>query len=112
MIWSKEHLQSLNETSLSRDVLIPLFKAMGFKDVTYHHGGSLEQGKDIVMWRSEPPRERVNYAVVVKADRISGNVNSAGAVLTQIKQSIGAPYINKKTHEEYKISHCIVVTSQ
>jgi hypothetical protein len=111
MIWSKQHLQSLDEHTLSTRLLVPLFEAMGFQNVTFHHGGILEQGKDLVMWRAEIPRDRVNYAVVVKADRIAGTVASTGAVYTQVKQSFGAPYIDKKTHEEVIINHCFVVSS-
>jgi hypothetical protein len=112
MIWSKEHLQSFDEKTLSTKVLISLFEAMKFRDVTFHHGGALEQGKDLVMWRSEAPRERVNYAVIVKIERISGSVASAGGVLTQIKQAFGMPFIDKKTHEEFRVNHCFIVTSR
>ena len=60
-------LKALKEDKLRAEVLIPLFRAMGFRDVFEHHGGSLEQGKDIVMWKPEELRHRVNYAIVVKA---------------------------------------------
>jgi hypothetical protein len=50
------------EDQLQKEVLVPLFNAMGFKDVTIHQGRS-ELGKDIVMWKPGDLGERVNYAV-------------------------------------------------
>ena len=48
----KERIREMNEADLSTEVLIPLLRAMGFRDVTYCHGGSAEQGKDITCWKS------------------------------------------------------------
>ncbi|MCK4414398.1 MAG: hypothetical protein KAY32_12725 [Candidatus Eisenbacteria sp.] len=112
MIWSREQLASLKEKPLQEAVLVPLFEAMGYQDVHLRHGGILEQGKDIVMWQDEGLKGRVNYAVVVKAVRITGSVASAGQVLTQVKQSFAAPYVDRATHEERRIHYCLVVTSR
>jgi len=48
---TKQHLQNMKEADLRIQVLIPLFKAMGFKDVSHYHGGTGEQGKDITRSR-------------------------------------------------------------
>jgi hypothetical protein len=55
-----ESLQSLNESELRENILIPLFKKMGYKDVRHWHGGILEQGKDSVMWKEGNLGERLN----------------------------------------------------
>ena len=51
---TRDQLLEMDESRLRRDVLIPLFREMGFKDVFEYHGHAMEQGKDIVMWMSKP----------------------------------------------------------
>ena len=59
MVLTKELLNELDETDLRTKVLIPLFQAMGFRDVFHYHGGVLEHGKDIVMWKSDDLEQRI-----------------------------------------------------
>jgi hypothetical protein len=95
MALTRSELAELDETRMRTRVLIPLFKAMGFRDIEHYHGGSQEHGKDIIMWRPEGLRERVNYGVVVKAKRVSGKASgtsSAGEVRIQIEQCFDKPY--------------------
>ena len=76
-------------------MLIPLFKAMGFKDVSHYHGGTGEQGKDITMWQANVLGDREYYAVVVKAGRITGEAKgkgSAAEVQMQIAQAFGSKF--------------------
>jgi hypothetical protein len=113
---SRELFDHMNEVPLQKDVLIPLFRAMGFHDVKHYHGGPNELGKDIVMWREEELRERVNYGVVVKAEKITGQAsgakNSANEVLFQIQQALNEPYPDLSTGEEQWIQRCLVVSSK
>lgn len=109
-MWTREYIESLDEKILCLEVLVPLFTAMGYRDVDFVGGGSLEQGKDIVMWKPDPPRDRVDYAVVVKAEKITGQTKS-GTVSTQVKQCFGRPYEDPSTHEKRDINYCFVVTS-
>lgn len=51
MIYTQEQIDAMSEAQLREIVLIPLFRAMKFREVTHFHGGTLEQGKDIVMWK-------------------------------------------------------------
>ena len=60
MALMRSELAALNEAELCLRVLIPLFKAMNFRDVHHYHGGSQEHDKDIVMWESGRLRERAN----------------------------------------------------
>src|SRR5215813_13079058 len=112
MAFTKDQLCKMDEGQLREDVLIPLFRAMGFRDVFHYHGGDQEQGKDIVMWKEETVRERVNYAVVVKSKKISGKAtgnSSAGEVCTQIQQCFGRSYLDPISGEEKRVNHCYVV---
>ena len=107
-------LQTLPEAKLREDVLVPLFKAMGFRDVVHWHGGSMEQGKDIVMWKSGDLSERVNYAVVVVAERVSGQATGAGSaakVATQIQQAFGSRFRDAISGTEQMVNKVWVVSS-
>ena len=107
--WTREAIASLREDDFSRTVLVPLFQAMGYRDVRFFGGGALEQGKDIVMWRDEPVRGRVNIAVVVKAVPITGEAVT-GRVIDQLRQAFGKPFLDTATHVEQQVSECFVVT--
>src|SRR6185369_4726064 len=114
MALSREQLLKLDEDTLRRDVLIPLLRRMGYKDVVHEHGGILEQGKDLVMWRPEDFGARTNLAFVVKATRVSGKASgkgSAGEASTQIQQAFGATFLDSVTGEEQRVHRCWLVSS-
>jgi len=112
MIWTREQLLALNEAELRDQVLIPLFKAMGYQDVRSHHGGPLEQGKDLVMWRVDNFGTRRNSAVVAKAERIGGSASTlAGTALTQIHQALGSTFLDEVTREEHRVHEVLLVNS-
>ena len=115
MALTKDDIASMSEAELRQRVLMPLFEAMGYNDVFEYHFGPQEQGKDIVMWKAETIRERVNYSVVAKAERISGQAvgrGSAGEVTMQILETFGAPYQDPRASEHQHVDWCIVVSSQ
>lgn len=115
MLIDKKQLEGLSEDELRRKVLIPLFKKMGFRDVEHYHGGTGEQGKDIVMWRPDSFDNRENYAVVAKRGSISGKASggsgSASEIANQIRQSFRDPYTDPKGTGDQKVHKCIVVAS-
>lgn len=104
----------MKEDQLQKEVLVPLFVAMGFQDVTIYQGAS-ELGKDIVMWKPGDLGERVNYAVVAKARKVSGKAagtSSAAEVRFQIEQAFGNPWPDTKTTEMRRVERCFVVCSK
>lgn len=107
---SLEKLRTLSEADLRRIVLLPLFRAMGFSDVTEVHG-SRELGKDIVMWKEDPVQDRINYAVVVKAQQVKTGARSTD-VARQIRESLGSAYTDPISLEEKEIHRVIVAASQ
>ncbi len=114
MTLSKDQLRELDEAALRRDVLLPLFRAMGFGDVFEYHGGVLEQGKDIVMWKAGEFGERTNYAVVVKATKVTGQATgkgSANEICFQLQQALGSSYNDPRTGEKRTADCCIVVSN-
>jgi hypothetical protein len=107
-----EQLKNMPESELREKILIPMFSAMGFQDVYEYHGGPGEQGKDIVMWKLGALHDRVNYAVVVKAKKISGKAagtSSANEVEFQIRQAFATPFTDRVTTEDRPVHQCIVV---
>lgn len=110
-----KQIAQMKEAQFQTEVLIPLFKAMKFRAITNYGGGSLELGKDLVMWREEDLRERVNYGVVIKARTISGKATgkgSANEVYFQIKQCFDAPFCDLTSTEEQRVHRCWVVCSK
>jgi len=104
----------MKEKELQRDVLVPLFEAWGFRDVEVHQG-TTEAGKDLVMWRPGDLRERLNYAVVVKAKPISGKAagkSSAAEVRFQIEQAFSSEWYDSKTTKVQRADRCFVVCSK
>lgn len=110
-MWTPEYIRALKEDDLSRSVLIPLFEAMGYRDVRFHGGGVLEQGKDLTMWLEHEPSGRKNFAAVVKAVAITGEASTA-MTISQLRQAFAVPFRDSVTGAEVPVHECFVVTSK
>jgi predicted NACHT family NTPase len=105
-------LQGLSEDRLRKEVLIPLFRAMKFKDVIEYHG-TAEKGKDIIYYTEDSFGDRSYTSVVVKKTTITGAVGKKGnakEILFQIEQSFDEPYTDVYGLKELVIDKCVVVT--
>lgn len=113
MRFTRDEIQRVKEAELRLKVLKPLLEKLGFNDVFHSHGVS-EKGKDFVMWKLGELGERINYAVVAKAERITGKADtrpgSAGNVAVQIRQAFGSTYLDRVTSEEQRVHQCWVIT--
>jgi hypothetical protein len=116
MILTKDAVQQMSEDVLCKEVLIPLLRAMNFRDVTFVHGGSAEQGKDIVCWKEDELGTRQNIAIVAKAIKVSGKAKVAkgttGEIVTQIQQCFGEPFLDPITAAPQPVHLCWIVTNQ
>ena len=84
-----EYFQKLSESELTKDVLIPLFKTMGFLKVDYH-GGPYEKGKDLIMWKNDVLDNNELTVVQVKKWKISASSSSKfsfSEVVNQLQQA-------------------------
>lgn len=111
---TKAAITAMRESELRTEVLIPLFREMGFQDVEHYHGGLEEQGKDIIMWMPDAIRRRITYGVVVKAGKISGKASgksSAAEISFQIDQCLGSKFHDPLTLRTYPVDRCLVVAS-
>ena len=109
----KIKIQKLREDQFRKNVLIPLFKSMGFNDVRDNHG-TTERGKDII-FRSVTPwgYAEVSAAVVTKED-ITGNVsddNFALRVLDQVRMALRQEYNDIYTGKKTKVDRCLVISA-
>ena len=116
-MFTKQQVQTMPEDELQETVLLPLLRAMKFRDVYKHHGGVNEKGKDIVCWYEHPfLGNRRNLALVVKARPISGKAAidqaTAGEITMQINQCFGKPYNDPITGEEQSVHECWVVSNK
>ena len=115
MIFTKEQVSKMKEEEFQNAVLIPLFRKMGFRDVKRFDGGNLERGKDIVMWKPSDLGQRLNYGVVVKAVKITGNAKTTeGAmnVLNQVRQMLKNRYLNPVNGRQERIQRCFIACSK
>ena len=111
---TRSEVEAMSEEDLREKVVVPLLERMGFRDVFVYHGGVLEQGKDVVMWKPGELGERRHFAVVLKATRVSGQASgssSAATVKTQIEQAFGTDYLDPITNEAVFAGECWAVNS-
>ncbi len=114
-MFTKDQISKMKEEEFQNSVLIPLFRKMGFHDVKRFDGGNLERGKDIVMWKPSELGQRLNFGVVVKAVKITGNAKtSEGAmnVLNQVRQMLKNTYLNPVNGSHERIQRCFVACSK
>lgn len=110
-----EHwVSELDEDKFRKLVLLPLFKALGYHNVIHYHGGPKELGKDIVMWKKEDFQERINYAVIVKAGKLTGSVSGKGSVseiATQVRQALNSTFTDEDTLQLQSINRCLIAVN-
>jgi transcriptional regulator with XRE-family HTH domain len=111
----RENLTTMDEQTLRRDVLSPLFRAMQYEHPTETHGGALEQGKDFVLWERSRSGAIQCIGVVVKSGNITGSATggsgTAATVATQIRQCLGRSWPHPTTHVEMPVNRCWVIAS-
>lgn len=100
-----------NEEKYTIDVLLPLFRTMGFIDVKYNHGNR-EFGKDITFSEIDKFGVRRNYGIQVKAGDVSGSVGSdIDNIIAQIEDAFSMPYVEITSREKRYVSDFIIAIS-
>lgn len=87
------HLLKLSEPDLTQAIVIPLFRAMKYTTVEYHHGPS-EKGRDVICKRIDDLGEwEVSVAQVKRIDpnARSTSKSSFTAIVTQLSQALEIP---------------------
>jgi len=86
-------LQMLSEKDLVENVLIPVFKAIGFNAVE-DHGGPDELGKDLICWRMDELGDTevaVAQVKLYKPSRKAADKRSFSEIVTQLSQASETP---------------------
>lgn len=107
-----EYLQNLKETELMRNVLIPLFEAMGFSNVRFTHGPR-DLGLDVVLELENFLGEKEFIGVLVEIGAIHGSAVRSGSVINLIGQCemlFGRGYDDPFDGARKKISKMLIIT--
>jgi hypothetical protein len=100
-----------NEIRFTVEVLLPLFRNMGFVDVKYNYG-TREFGKDVTFSEIDKFGVRRNYGVQVKAGNLSGEAGSEiDKIIAQIGDAFSMPYLNTTSREKRYIHDLIIAIS-
>lgn len=110
-VYSYDEMSALKEDQFRIRVLLPLLKAMGYNHVRDWHGGSAEQGKDLLCWWTDSLGHRRNLAIVAKAVNRGHNSQKQDAV-AQVTQTFTIPFFDKTTGDEQVVHGCWIVTNK
>ncbi len=97
-------LISLKEDDFTKEILKPLFEAMGYERVDFN-GGSYERGRDLIAQRRIPPRKEM-YTVYVQSKKIGNIQNTSGAaklsqLIHQLRQCCTTGILDFEGHKIY-----------
>jgi len=103
-------LQKLDEKTLTKQFLIPLYESegMGCRNVRYTHR-KLEFGKDIIYYKEDEYGNRIYTGVQVK--RIKITVNKLDNILRQIYEAFGEPFTDLSDGNKKALDRFVVLTS-
>jgi hypothetical protein len=100
-----------DESIFTLEILLPLFRSMGFMDVKYNHS-KREFGKDVTFSEIDKFGVRRNYGVQAKAGDLSGKAGSdIDKIIAQIDDAFEMPYIDTTSREKRFISDLIIAIS-
>lgn len=100
-----------DEPNFTIELLLPLFRNMGFIDVKYNHS-KREFGKDVTFSKIDEFGVRRNYGVQVKAGDLSGEAGAEiDKIIAQIDDAFKMSYIDTTSKETRFISDLIVAIS-
>ena len=102
-------LQELNEKSLRKRFLIPLFsEGMKCKNVRETHG-IFEHGIDILYYREDEFGERIYSGAQVKAEKITKS--NIPEILCQINDALGGSFTDLCSGEKINVKRIVLMTS-
>ena len=111
------YLDKSSEDELIEDVLMPLFRQLGFQRITVagHKDKALEYGKDIWMRYTLPTQHVLYFGVQAKRDKLdaagagrSGNSNIA-EILNQTTMMLGHEIFDPESNRRVLVDHAFIV---
>jgi hypothetical protein len=110
-------LDKTSEDDLIQDVLLPLFRQLGFHRVTAagHKDKALEYGKDVWMRYTLPTRHVLYFGLQAKRDKLdaagmskNGTAN-VGEILNQVTMMLGHEIFDPETSRRVLVDHAFIV---
>ena len=111
------YLNKASEDELIEEVLLPLFRQLGFHRVTAvgHKDKALEYGKDIWMRYKLPTQHVLYFGLQAKRDKLdAAGMSKAGTanvseILNQVTMMLGHEIFNSETSRRVLIDHAFIV---
>lgn len=109
------YLVTASEDELIEEVLLPLFRQLGFKRITAagHKDKALEYGKDVWMKFTLPTMHTLYFGIQAKRGKLDAagmtkNANVA-EVMAQIRMMLGHMVFDPETNRRALVDHAIIV---
>jgi len=110
-------LDRASEDELIEDVLLPLFRQLGFHRVTAagHKDKALEYGKDIWMRYTLPTQHVLYFGLQAKRDKLDaagasrGGTANIGEILNQVTMMLGHEIFDPETSRRVLVDHAFIV---
>jgi hypothetical protein len=111
------YLNNVSEDELIEEILLPLFRQLGFHRITFagHKDKALEYGKDIWMRYTLPTQHILYFGIQVKKGKLdssgvtkSGNANVA-EVYQQALMMLGHEIFDAETNRSVLVDHAFIV---
>ena len=104
----EKHLK--NEKCFREEIVGPLLRSMGYKNVRHTHGPN-EFGKDFIAVDSDKTHE-YHVAFVIKAGNVSGKSDSTvDDIISQIEMAFNVQYTSPDTMQQVSMSKVVVIVS-
>ncbi|MGK9478008.1 hypothetical protein ACSSV9_14475 [Melioribacter sp. OK-6-Me] len=98
------------EEEFSKNMIIPLFRRLGFQDVKYKHGKD-EYGIDILLSKLNELNAQEYWGIQVKKGKISGSANSIiDKIISQIDDAFNIPFETTDSPNPVYISKLVIIT--
>jgi len=112
-----QYLKSCSEDELIEEVLLPLFRQLGYHRIsaTGHKDKALEYGKDIWMRYILPTQHVLYFGLQVKKGKLNSAGNSKGSdsniseIYNQLLMMIGHEIFDPETNKRALVDHALIV---
>lgn len=110
-------LDTATEDEFIEELLVPLFRQLGFLRVTAtgHRDKALEYGKDLWMKYQLPTGHFIYFGAQVKKDKIDAagrdlNSNVSG-ILAQVRMALDHPIFDTETNRKHLLDHVFIISA-
>jgi len=111
------YLDRCSEDELIDEILLPLFRQLGFHRITAagHKDKALEYGKDIWMRYTLPTQHGLYFGLQVKRDKLDsagiskGDNSNVAEILNQVTMMLGHEIFDPETNRRVLVDHAFII---